>query len=168
MNRVGDDLLLESLQRQEDYIHTAANAIDVKAGLVLAAGAFLAVQPAVLLIVPNIPKFAFVVQMLSFLILFVAAFMAHRALRITKYPSPGFDEAWRDEQIAARAETATEEDVRNTMLWGLVDQAKGRVAIGRERNDSKLDHLAYARNLTTISFLINFLIVAVVLATRFA
>jgi hypothetical protein len=44
MNRVADDLLLQELERTEDYIHTCADAIDVKAGQILAAAAFLAVQ----------------------------------------------------------------------------------------------------------------------------
>ena len=148
MNRVGDDLLLQSLERQEDYIHTAANAIDVKAGLILAAGAFLAVQPAVLLVSPNIPKYAFVAQILSFLIISAAVYRAHGALRVTEYESPGFDEAWRDKQIAAVAESATEEDVLKTILWGLVDQAKGRIAVGRSHNNSKLKQLEWARRLS--------------------
>ena len=43
MNRVADELLLQELERTEDYIHTCADAIDVKAGQILAAAAFLAV-----------------------------------------------------------------------------------------------------------------------------
>jgi hypothetical protein len=167
MNRVGDDLLLQSLERQEDYIHTAANAIDVKAGLILAAGAVLAVQPAVLLIAPNIPKYAFIAQMISFLLLLLAVGFSHAVLKVTKYESPGFDEGWRDQQIAAAREDATEEDIQKTILWGLVDQAKGRVAVGRKRNDSKLTLLNWARQFTTASFVLNLLIITAILTNRF-
>jgi hypothetical protein len=166
MNRVGDDLLLQSLERQEDYIHTAADAIDVKAGLILAAGAVLAVQPAVLLIVPHIPPAAFVAQMVSFVSLLLALFFSHLVLRVTEYESPGFDEEWRDQQIAAAREGSTEEDVKNTILWGLVNQAKERVIVGRVRNDSKLSLLNWARHFTTASFVLNLLIIAAILLSR--
>jgi membrane protein implicated in regulation of membrane protease activity len=166
MNRVGDDLLLQSLERQEDYIQTAADAIDVKAGLILAAAAFLAVQPAVLLIAPNIPKCAFVAQLLSFLILSFAVGLAHWTLRVEGYAPPGFDEAWRDQQIAAAKEGALEEDVKKTILWGLIEQAKGRITKGRQLNDSKLTSLGWARGLTTASFAINLLIVVTILVMR--
>jgi hypothetical protein len=44
-NRIGDDIILHLLHRQEDLIHQSADAFDVKAGLVLATAAFLAMQP---------------------------------------------------------------------------------------------------------------------------
>ena len=166
MNRVGDDLLLQSLERQEDYIHTAADAIDVKAGLILAAGAVLAVQPAVLLIAPNIPALAFIAQSASFLLLLIAVGFSHAALKVTEYESPGFDEEWRDQQIAAALDGSTEEDVKKTILWGLVNQAKDRVAVGRVRNDSKLKLLNIARQFTTASFVLNLLIITAILITR--
>ncbi|MGB0063610.1 MAG: hypothetical protein WBP85_04120, partial [Terracidiphilus sp.] len=106
MNRVADDLLLQELERQEDYIQTAADAIDAKAGLILAAGAFLAVQPAVLLVAPNISKWLFVMQLISFVVLSVAVSFAHRTLKIEGYYPPGFDEAWRDTVIAKRGKDA--------------------------------------------------------------
>jgi hypothetical protein len=166
MNRVGDDLLLQSLERQEDYIHTAADAIDVKAGLILAAAAVLAVQPAVLLIAPNIPSLAFIAQLVSFVSLLLAVGFSHAVLRVTEYESPGFDEEWRDQQIAAAHEGSTEEDVKKTILWGLVNQAKDRVAVGRVRNDSKLSLLNLARHFTTASFALNFLIITAILLSR--
>jgi hypothetical protein len=166
-NRTGDDLLLKALERREDYIHTAANAIDVKAGLILAAGAFLAVQPAVLLVIPGVPKCAFIAQLLGFLILLIAIGFAHKVLRVTDYDSPGFSEAWRDEQIAAAREGSTEDDVIKTMLWGLIEQAKIRVTVAYRLNESKLRWLGWARHLTTVSFAINLLIIAAILVSRF-
>jgi hypothetical protein len=68
-NRVGDDLILSSLERQEDYIHEAADAIDAKFGMVLAAAAFLGLQPSVLLIAPHIAVSAWVIQIISFVVL---------------------------------------------------------------------------------------------------
>jgi hypothetical protein len=167
MNRVGDDLLLQSLERQEDMIHTCADAIDAKAGMILAAAAFLAVQPAVLLIVPNISRYAFLAQIASYIVLCVGAFFAHAVLQIAEYTPPGFDEEWRDSIIDAAAPDATEEIVARTILWGLIEQTKGRLASGRVRNDEKLRTLAWARHLTSVAFCINGAIVVEVLISRF-
>ena len=167
MNRVGDDLLLQALERQEDMIHTCADAIDAKAGMILAAAAFLAVQPAVLLIVPNIPKYVFLAQIASYLILCAGSFFAHAVLQISEYTPPGFDEKWRDSIINAAEPDATEEIVAKTILWGLIEQTKGRLASGRERNDEKLRTLAWARHMTSASFCINGAIVIKILASRF-
>jgi hypothetical protein len=167
MNRVSDDLLLQELERTEDYIHTCADAIDVKAGLILAAAAFLAVQPAVLLMVPNIHPYVFAVQIFSFLLLLIAAILAHRVLQIGDYPSPGFSEEWRDSVIEARKEGSTEEDVARTILWGIVDQTKIRVKLGRAKNDEKIERLSWARRFTNASFLINFGIAGLIMFNRF-
>jgi hypothetical protein len=137
MNRVGDDLLLQELERTEDYIHTCADAIDVKAGQVIVSAAFLGIQPAVLLIVPNVHPYMFLVQLFSFVLLSVAALLAHWVLRVGDYPSPGFSEEWRDSVIENRRDGVTEEDVRKTMLWGLVNQAKTRVELVAQRTIRK-------------------------------
>jgi len=167
MNRVGDDLLLQSLERTEDYVHTCADAIDSKAGQILAAAAFLAIQPSVLLIAPNVPIYMFVMQMVSFLILLVAALLAHAVLEISDYPSPLLTEEWRDSIIDARREGATEEDVSKTILWGVVNFAKTRVKQGYIKNERKIRRVQWARRLTAVSFALNFLIICIVMVSRF-
>jgi hypothetical protein len=166
MNRVGDDLLLDALSRQEDYLHASSDAIDVKASAILAAAAFLAVQPAVLLIVEHIPFTVFVMQLVSFIFLCFSVWCAHQALSIQKFPLPGFSETWRDEQIAAATPDATEEDVRKTLLWGLIDQARTRVAQIQLLNDKKLNFVANARIFVTISLVVNVVIVLIILGSR--
>lgn len=167
MNRVGDDLLLEALQAQEEQIQTAADAVDTKAGLVLAACAFLAVQPAVLLIVPEVPKLLFFAQLVGFVVLSVSVGLSLRIMKIKGYETPGFDESWRDSVISDARPGATEEDVRKTILWGLIEQAKRRVALNRAINESKLRVLENAQKLTTISFVLNMLILAAIFIARF-
>ena len=167
MNRVADDLLLQELERTEDYIHTCADAIDVKAGQILAAAAFLAVQPAVLLVAPNIPKYIFIVQLLSFAALLVAAIFAHNVLKICDYASPLITEEWRDSVIENRLKDASEEDVARSVLWGVIDFTKNRVRQGYSANQRKLRQLQWSRGLTTVSFVINFLIVVAVMISRF-
>jgi hypothetical protein len=167
MNRAGDDLLLQSLERQEDYIHTAADAIDAKAGLILAGAAFLAVQPAVLLIVPNIPKCIFVVQLASFLCICSAVWFAHCVLAVKEYWSPGLSESWRDKQIAAAQTGATEEFLIKTILWGLIEHTKIRVLKGKDLNESKLVQLARARKFLTAAFFINVAIISIILMSDF-
>lgn len=167
MNRVADDLLLQELERTEDYIHTCADAIDAKAGQIMAAAAFLAVQPAVLLIVPSIPRYAFAIQLLGFVCLLAAAVFAHFVLRIDDYPSPVVTEEWRDSIIANRAKHATEEDVAKTVLWGVVSFTEKRVEEGHATNSKKLRWLQWARGLTTLAFIVNFLIIFGVMVNRF-
>lgn len=166
MNRIGDDLLLQELERQEDQIQTAADAIDVKAGLILAAGAFLTVQPAVLLAVATIPKVLFIVQLGSFVVLSAAVWLAHRTLKICEYDPPGFQESWRDD-IAAQLPNATEGEIRLSILWAVIDQTKNRLSKNRGLNESKVKLLNRARLLIAVSFFVNLAIVSVVLVTRF-
>ena len=167
MNRVADDLLLQELERTEDYIHTCADAIDAKAAQILAASAFLAVQPAVLLVVSGIPAALFAVQLFSFLVLLVSAILAHVVLDIDEYPSPVITEEWRDSVIANREENATEEDVARTVLWGIINYTKARVDRGQTMNNSKIKWLQWSRRLTTVSFALNFVIISSVLMIRF-
>jgi hypothetical protein len=167
MNRVSDDLLLQEFERTEDYIHTCADAIDVKAGQILAAAAFLALQPAVLLIAPNIPASVFIAQIFSFLVLLAAAIFAHIVLQVGDYPSPVVTEAWRDSVIVHRNNAATEEDVSRTILWGMVSFARERVMQGQLLNGKKIKKLQWARGLTTASFIINFLIICGIMISRF-
>lgn len=166
MNRIGDDLLLDALKQREDYIHEAANAIDTKAGMVLAAAAFLAVQPAVLLVAPNVSKCTFLAQLVSCVALSVAVWFAHKVLSVQGYPSPGFSESWRDDTIADAPTGSKEEDVRATILWGLIEQAKQRIADGIALNDRKLNQLAWARRGTTTSLAINLCILIAILLTH--
>jgi hypothetical protein len=167
MNRVGDDLLLQELERTEDYIHSCADAIDAKAGQVLAASAFLAVQPAVLLIVPGISAPLFAVQLFSFLVLLVSAILAHIVLEIDDYPSPVITEQWRDSIIESRRENATEEDVAKTILWGIINFTKTRVDTGHAMNNSKIKWLQRSRWLTTASFALNFVIISFLMIIHF-
>ncbi len=167
MNRVADDLLLQELERTEDYIHTCADAIDAKAGQILAAAAFLAVQPAVLLIAPNVRPCVFIAQLFSFLVLLVAAIFAHVVLEIDDYPSPALTEDWRDSVIEDRREGATEEDVSRTVLWGVINFARDRVKQGHCLNGKKIRRLQWARWLTTTSFVVNFLIICGLMISRF-
>jgi len=167
MNRVADDLMLQELERTEDYLHAAADAIDVKAGQILAAAAFLAIQPAVLLVLPNTSALLFAVQLFSFVVLLLAAIFAHIVLKIGEYPSPGFSEAWRDSVIEGRLENATEEDVARTILWAIVTQTRERVSAVRLINERKIDRIEWARRFATASFLINLFIVAAIMVTRF-
>lgn len=141
MNRVGDDLLLQELERTEDYIHTCADAIDSKAGQILAASAFLAVQPAVLLIASGVPVYLFAVQLFSFLVLLAAAILAHIVLEIDDYPSPVITEEWRDSVIESRRVNASEDDVKKTVLWGIINYTKTRVDKGHATNNSKIKWL---------------------------
>lgn len=167
MNRVADELLLQELERTEDYIHTCADAIDVKAGQILAAAAFLAVQPAVLLIAPNIHYEVFIAQLLSFLVLLLAAIFAHIVLGIGNYPSPIVGEEWRDSVIENRREGATEVDVARTVLWGVINFTKERVHQSLALNEKKIRKLQWARWFTTASFVINFLIICGIMISRF-
>jgi hypothetical protein len=166
MERIGDDLLMNALERREDQIHEATDAIDAKAGLVLAAAAFLAVQPAVLLVVSSIPKQALFAQFASFVALCFAVWFAHKVLEIQGYLGPGFSEEWRDGIVAAAPPDATESTIRSTLLWGLINQINERLADGIERNERKLDQLTLARKCTMLSWVLNLAVLVLILISR--
>jgi hypothetical protein len=123
------------LERQEDYILDATNAIDTKAGLVLAAAAFLALQPSIMLIVPHIALCALVIQLISFVFVCVAVWFAHNVLGIEGYPNPVISEQWRDQQVVlGEQHNLSEDDTRKVILHGLINGAKERVALARSLN----------------------------------
>jgi hypothetical protein len=161
-NRIGDDIILNLLHRQEDQIHQSADAIDTKAGLVLAAAAFLAMQPAYLLALPRLSNTAAVVQVISFLLLLAAVWFAILILKVTGYPTPGIPESWRDEQVMSAPAGSTENDIHGTILWEAVNQARKRVEEATEINEGKTGKLLIAQVLTVLSLIAN---VAVIVLT---
>jgi hypothetical protein len=154
-NRLGDDLLYEALLQNEGYMHEVANTIDTKASQIFAAAAFLAVQPAVVLVQPGLWHRVVAMQLLATVGLFVAFIYAHLALRITEYAVPGFADTWRAEIIDKAGPGATDDEVRGTLLWGLIQQTQKRIDTGDGINKKKLDNLTVARWATMVALSLN-------------
>ena len=154
-NRIGDDIILDLLHRREDQIHQSADAFDVKAGLVLATAAFLAMQPAYLLTLPHLSDTAVSFQIGSFMLLLAAVWFAILVLKITAYPTPGITENWRDEQVMLAPPDAKEKDIYGTVLWEAINQAKSRVEQASDINNAKATKLLLAQVFSVLAFLMN-------------
>lgn len=154
-NRIGDDVLLDLLHRREDLIHQSADAIDNKAGQVLAAAAFLATQSTFLLGSPKLTEVSVGMQVGSLIVCVVSVFFALLVLRITAYPTPGISEAWRDEQVMYAPPGSSEKDIHGTILWEAVNQAKERVKEAGELNESKTTYLQVAQALIVLALILN-------------
>jgi hypothetical protein len=127
----------------------------MKAGLVLATAAFLAMQPAFMLTLPSMPHAAVVCQIGSFLVLVVAVWVALLALKIADYPTCGVTEEWRDKQMKAAPPNATEKDIYGTILWGAIAQARDRVDQVCLIQDAKAKKLQVAQGLTVLALMGN-------------
>lgn len=109
-NRVGDEIILEQLQRREDAMLDASNAVDSKASQLFAAAAFLAVQPAVLLTQQIDQKWILIVQWIGCALLFIVFLLAHNILKVRGYDTVNPTDEWRDETIAQAGKDKEEED----------------------------------------------------------
>jgi len=164
--RLGDEIILDLLHRREDQLHQSADALDTKAGLILAAAAFLAMQPAYMLTVSTLTRTAIICQVVSFLIIVLAVCAALWELDVADYPTCGVTEAWRDEQVSNAPVGGSDDDIRGTIRWGAIDQAKLRVDEVCVIQERKAKKLQYAQRLTGAGVLGNIISILVAYFTR--
>ena len=158
--------MLEALRQREDYVQGAANAIDMKASQTIAAAAILAVQPAALLLASSIPTLAIIIQLFGYFTIGYALHFSHCALDVREYPSPGFPKDWFLEVKRQIPPGSPDEDVRDSMIWGLIHQAEGRVEEGSKVNGQRLEALSKSRKAVTIALIANFVAFAITVLAR--
>ena len=126
-DRIGDELILAQLERNESDLLGAANALDVKASQLFAAGAFLAVQPAVVLAQSALDTPVVWMQAGTCIALVALVLCANEAFRPRDYDTVNVTEEWRDELIAQLNPDQRELDGVAWLTWGLIDGLKKRI-----------------------------------------
>jgi hypothetical protein len=157
MKKFGDDLLLDEALKAEEYLHESRTTLDGKANSVYAAAAVLAVQPSILLIAPDVTVLVLAVQCLGYVFLAGAVYWAYEALDLTEFPipNPETNEEFRNNILSKALTTATETELRDKLLAGLVEAAKYRIARAKEKNHEKASKVRNALNWLLCALLTN-------------
>jgi hypothetical protein len=128
---IGDDTILERLYAAEDLLQTQADALDTKAGILLAILTFLADFVTQLHFSPGI--FVVVVIYLS-----ISGLLAALPLIVLGYESEGAEglETYRDDVVAKNAGLA-DEVIEGAFKQGLMDASKDRIKKNGKLNTRK-------------------------------
>jgi hypothetical protein len=157
--RIGDGILLAQLERREDALNDASNAIDVKASQLFAAAALIAVQPAVLLVQDGMPRWIIFIQAFACILLFAVFIFAHNILKVREYPAPFPTDEWRN-RVLAQAGDQAEEDGPALLTWSAIEGISGRINGLTSINERRLRTLRLGRLTLISALLLNFVALA--------
>jgi hypothetical protein len=177
VNPIGDDLLLEEERRREDILHGAADVVNTKASQIFAAAAFLAVQPAIILVNP--PAFAphpwaqitiICVQAIGCLPMVLSVFFAHEVLKIEEYAAPTSDDTWRGKVFEGLDKPLDEHTLearsRARLTWAILLSTRERCKVIQAINETRLNWLHRSRRCLFAAMLMNAVSLAIIAAMR--
>jgi hypothetical protein len=152
---VADELILERLTAREAQLHDQANALDVKASILLVGVVFLAGQSTYLL-TKYAAGFWRWEQFLSVFLQFAAAAIMARLLWIRVYDGECAEDylQWRDKNVRHFGEHGTAQ-VEPHMRTKIIQGCKDRIDKARDLNDGKVKLVKAVYVLTLLAFLCN-------------
>jgi hypothetical protein len=152
-----EEILLDRLSLRETALMQQADAIDVKASVMVVAVTFLASQTTLLLShsIGSLLKWE---QVASIVLQVVAGILLILILKVHSYSGETTEKYanWRNELIAYHE--GDNEKVEKELWTGITDGIVQRCELATGINNSKADKLSLAYNLIAVSFLLNLVV----------